>query len=433
MADVLPFRGLRYAAADLSPLLAGPYDVISPAERARLASVDQHNSVRLILPEPSDPAQPDSRYLDAAHTLRTWLSSAVLVRDEEPALYRYHQVFTSDEVAGGQPIVRRGFVGAVLLRDYDDGIIKPHERTLRGPKRDRLELMTATGAHLSQIFTLYSDPERAVDRIFEPFEKAPPLAEGTTPDGTLHRLWRVTDARAIDSVASLLEPRSLYIADGHHRYETMLALRDRLFDEPQAAFGTLFLANIDDPGLVVLPIHRLVHSLADFDAAALVERAGAAFETERVTAGARTAAGLRELVAERGRDRAAFAMVLPGSDDATVFAARPEARPGGHPAVATLDVSFLHELVLDRLLGIDAAALEAQSHVTYVKSTEAALAALAKPSGDGDPTPQAGFFLNPTPVEQVVAVADAGQTMPQKSTFFYPKIASGVLFRTVRD
>ena len=269
MAEIAPFRGILYDTSRVvaSQVLAPPYDVIDEAERRELLARDPHNAVRLILPE----GEGDAKYPEAARVLNAWLGDGALRRDERPALYRYHQVFTSAEL-GGRSVVRRGFIAAVRLHRFAERIILPHERTLAGPKADRLKLMEATGAHFSQIFTLYSDPAGETDRAFAAAEARQPAVDGTTADGTRHIVWRVDDAETLGRVARALAPRPLYIADGHHRYETMVALRDRMRERAGGAldsrspgeFGTLFLCNMDDPGLVVLPIHRLVFGLADF-------------------------------------------------------------------------------------------------------------------------------------------------------------------------
>lgn len=420
MAEIAPFRGVLYdtARVDASRVLAPPYDVIDDADRARLAELDPHNCVRLILPD----GEGDAKYPVAAAALEAWMGEGVLAQDDRPALYRYNQVFTSPEL-GPDPVTRRGFIAAVRLHRFDERVILPHERTLKGPKIDRLKLMTACEAHFSQIFTLYSDPACAVDEVFAPFEARDPVIDGTTADGTQHLLWRVDDEAAIARVAQLLAAESLYIADGHHRYETMLALRDQLGE--RAAFGTLFLANMSDPGLVVLPIHRLVHSVAGFSAAQIKAAAAEWFEVREVPGAAADADRVRGALADAGARGPTFAMVVPGSRDATLLTVKPGVALDGPPSLATLDVSYLHTLVLERLLGIDRAALEAQTNITYVKDTQKTLDLLA--AGEG----QCAFLMNSTRAEQVRDVADAGECMPQKSTFFYPKIASGIVIRVL--
>jgi uncharacterized protein (DUF1015 family) len=435
MAEVAAFRGIVYdtARVDGSRVLAPPYDVIDEAAREALAARDPHNCVRLILPE----GDAQTKYDTAARTLASWLDEGVLRRDDTPAIYRYNQVFTSAEL-GGREITRRGFIAAVRLHPFDDGVILRHERTLRGPKVDRLRLMRATGTQLSQVFGLYRDPEHRVDAALAAAERDAPYLDGTTDDGTRHLMWRVTDPEILAEVAKTLAPQPIYLADGHHRYETLLALRDELAAahggelEPRSAarFGAIFLANVDDPGLVVLPTHRLVHSLAGFDARALLSRAQEHFDLTSLEGVARDADAVREALAASGARRPTLAAVFPDEDDVTLLALRSDFDPAvaglaGPRALTELDVTLLHELVLEGILGVDREAQEAQTHLTYVKDTFDALARVR--AGEA----QVGFLMNATPVDQIRVVAEAGEVMPQKSTFFYPKIASGVVLHAL--
>ena len=432
MAEIAAFRGILYDTGRVQPsrVLAPPYDVIDEEERQELLAMDPHNAVRLILPD----GDGDQKYPNAARILNGWIEEQVLRRDPRPALYRYHQVFTSAEL-GGRTITRKGFIAAVRLHRFDERVILPHERTLSGPKVDRLKLMEATGAHFSQIFTLYSDPSRESDRAFATAESRPPTLDGTTADGTRHLLWRVDDAETVGRVVRVLAPLKLYIADGHHRYETMLALRDRLRERAggelesrsSANFGCMFLCNMDDPGLVVLPIHRLVFGVEGFDRQAVQKKVERWFDV--TTLPSVDAAAVKTALADASRVRpsvvAAFA-----DKTAVLLQLKPEvhaaATAPGSPVARSLDVSVLHELVLESALGIDRAAQAAQTNIRYYKDTADLLARVAR--GEG----QVAFVMHPTRVEQVVAVADASEIMPQKSTFFYPKIASGAVINPVR-
>jgi uncharacterized protein (DUF1015 family) len=429
MPEILPFRGILYDTEKVpaSDVLAPPYDVIDADGRAALAAKHDRNCVGLILPE----GEGEAKYAAAAETLNAWLTDGTLLRDDRPAVYRYHQVFD----IGTRSITRRGFVAAVKLHAFDEGIILPHERTLKGPKIDRLNLMSATGAHLSQIFGMYADPAGETDRAFRPAENDEPYIDAVTDDGTRHRVWRVYDREIIGKVTRVLSHVNLYIADGHHRYETMLALRDKLggldlSPHSQAQYATMFLANMSDAGLVVLPIHRMIHSVKGFKAEDLLAKAGEFFDTSTIENGANDQTLLLDTVANSSHQRPSFAALFPGKADATLFTLRSSVRPErvgitGHRSIQKLDVTLLHSLVLERLLGIDAAALEAQTNVRYLKSTEAAVARNA--AGEGQVT----FIMEPTHLKQVKDVADAHEFMPQKSTFFYPKIASGIVFNRI--
>lgn len=428
MAEVAAFRGILYTPKAGVPhkLLAPPYDVISDEERARLAALDPHNCVRLILPEGAG----DEKYANAARDLNEWLRQGILARDAEPALYRYHQTFSAE----GRTATRKGFICRIRLARFEERIVLPHERTLAGPKADRLKLKRATRAHLSQVFGLYADPGHESDAPFAAVEMEAPALAGKTSDGVEHKLWRLTDRDAQAEVARVLADKKVYIADGHHRYETMLALRDELRAEAAGSsrssveYGTIFLANMDDPGLLVFPTHRVVHGLPSFDLPSLLERARQWFEVTELHADGVEA--VRGELEQRGKARPTFAVATGDGNVHYLSLLRDvnlDVVPSlkGPEVLRTIDVTLLHAIVLEGLLGIDRLAQEAQTNLRYVKDTGAALA-LAK-----DPAVQAVFLMNPTPVAHVKAVADAGEVMPQKSTFFYPKLASGLVLNPI--
>lgn len=437
MAEIAPFRGILYTPGagrppgDVSALVAPPYDVISEAERAALEARDPHNCVRLILPRPRPGEPDDSKYTAAADLLAAWLQDGSLARDERPAIYRYHQEYQ----AFGQTIVRRGFIARVRLRRFDEGVILPHERTLSGPKLDRLKLMRASHAHFSQVFGLYDDPERRTDALFRAVEADPAALTGTTADGVTQRLWRLTDDEAVRALVEQMADRAIYIADGHHRYETMITLRDELRaqaglapDAPSPAdWGVMFFCNAADPGLLVFPTHRVLRDLPGFDRDALLAQARAWFHVEEGPLGDPEAA--RERLAQAATQGPAFGLVVPGSDTLAILRLRDDL-PADAPlppqeALRTLDVTVLHNLVLEALLGISRESQARQENLGYVKSWDGALRERNAPGV------QAVFLMNPTRVEQVMAVADAGEVMPQKSTYFYPKIASGLVVNPI--
>jgi uncharacterized protein (DUF1015 family) len=433
MADIAPLRGILYdpTRVDPSKVLAPPYDVIDAAERARLAALDPHNCVRLILPEPD--AEGGDRYAASARTFAAWQASGVLRRDDRRAVYRYQQTFTHPDL-GGREVTRSGFIAAVRLHDPAEGRILPHERTLPGPRADRLALMKATSAHFSQIFALFRDTTGDVERLFRRVEREAPAVDATL-DGVRHRLWRMADAEAIGKLRHLLAPRKLYIADGHHRFETMRGLRDHLAAKAplspysSAQYATMFLAPMDQGGLLILPTHRVLHGVDGLTPASLVARARAHFLVDRIPGAARDLAAMRAAVADAPEHQPAFAAVFPGEADAWRFTLEPGANALALSlaprTTAKLDVSVLHNVLLDRVLGISPAQQEAQTHLRYARDAGAALAELARPGT------QAVFLLAPSTVEQVVHVADAGDVMPQKSTYFFPKLASGLVMNQV--
>jgi uncharacterized protein (DUF1015 family) len=435
MAEIAAFRGILYdtTKVEASRVLAPPYDVLSDADRDKLAALDPHNCVRLILPRDERGGDGEGKYAEAARTLAAWLADGTLRRDARPALYRYHQTFSLE----GQSATRRGFICRVRLHRFDEGVILRHERTLAGPKADRLQLKRACMAHLSQVFGLYSDPERRADALFEALERTPPALEGKTGDGVEQRLWRLEDPAAHAEAARLLSDKRIYIADGHHRYETMLALRDELRAQhpgrPERSaidFGTIFLSNLDDPSLLVFPTHRVVHGLPGFDRSTLIERARAFFDiSDGGAVGPDDAARTRARLAELGRRGPSFGLLAGGAlVYLTLRADAPLDRIAalaGPRVLRELDVTVLHAIVIESILGIDQAAQAKQTNLRYLKDTRAALAAGAEAGV------QAVLLMNPTPVAQVRAVSDAGEVMPQKSTFFYPKLASGLVINPI--
>lgn len=431
MAKILGFRGLRYdleRAGDPSDLLAPPYDVIDDAGRAKLAGKSPHNCVHVILPE----GEGDTRYENGRAALEA-LQQDALTRDDEPSLYIYHQRFESE----GKRYVRKGLVCLIELTHFGDGPVLPHERTLAGPKQDRLKLMRACDAHLELVFGMFSDPGRSWESALgQALEGEPVLA--TSFDGVEHTLWKVGDADAVAGVQAVLADKNIYIADGHHRYETMCTFADELGEAGRgdaSRYGMIYLSNLDDPGLVVLPTHRVVHGLAGVDLASVVQAISAHFDVEEVDLPG-TPAQLRQTLITAGAERAAFGLSVPGSGRMTLLRLKadfdPEAAGLGdlHPALNRLDVALLHELVLERALGISKQAQADKTNLRYLKKTHVALAAAQGSAPDLADT-QLCCFMNATPVSDVMAVCDSGQVMPQKSTFFFPKIPTGLVFRTI--
>lgn len=409
MAKVRPFRPLRYvtdplqagSSSELGRRIAPPYDVIDASLRAELAARDAHNVVRLDLPE----GDGDAKYEVAARLLGSWLESGVLARDQEPAFFTYSQRFVNP-VDGGTR-TRRGFFAAVQLEPYDARVILPHERTLSGPKEDRRKLLEATRTALSPGFLLF----RGRGELAQLATAEEVLAEFETADGVVHRLGRVVDAAVQKAVSDSFADAQLLIADGHHRYETALRYAGLRAEEPTAAsrHGLFFLVDEDDPELLVLPTHRIVHSLPDFDEAAFLQKLEQLFTVRSIE----PVGVLAELAAVGNvpsfaiRTKGSF--VLASLRDAS-------ARP--------LDVVVLHELVIEQLLGVSREAQAAKTNIRYVQDANAAIAQTVNAESGAQIT----FLLNSTPASDVRRIASAGDVMPQKSTFFYPKVPTGLLF-----
>lgn len=432
MAEIAPLTPLRYDIArlagsgGLASVVAPPYDVIDAAQRAELAARHPHNVVKLILPE----GEGDAKYERARELFSAWRSEGVLVRDEEPAFYRYDQTFTPPG-GKGAPRTRRGFLGLVRLVDLDKGIVLPHERTLSGPKEDRLKLFRATRTNLSPGFLLYRDPERALDA---PLATAKELAAFQTPDGIEHRLSKVTDKAALRAIVEVVAKSSLLIADGHHRYETALrywkeAPKSAL-ERPEHAFFLEFFANGDDPDLVVFPTHRHVHSLPRFDFAEAQKGAAELFDVTPLPPGA-SAEVYTDALAKSGAKRPSL-VICAGDGRASLLALKAGVDLAAHPilgkrvpALRKTDVALLHMGILEPVLGITPEAQAAKTNIWYPQDAAAALADLRAGKG------QTLFLMNGTPVSQVREVAEAGEVMPQKSTFFHPKVLTGLCIHTL--
>lgn len=429
MADITPFRGLRYRDdIALDDVVTPPYDVIPAAQAAGLRARSPHNAVHVDLPVAPGEASHEAAYARAAATFARWRDDGVLLRDETPSLYLVDQTYTGPD---GRVRSRRGFVARLRLADLTERVVLPHERTHAGPKVDRLHLYRATHADLSQIFLLFPDDDGAVgEALRRAADGADPAATRETRDGdgNRHRIVPLTGAAA-DRVAAGLGERPLYIADGHHRYETALAYRDerRAAGDPSADTLMVYLCSLDDPGLTVFPTHRLVRDVETPPLAELLVRLDPLFEIvgEPVTGldGARRA--LDDLAQHADAVRV-FGLYLPRDESCIVVRAREPATTrrllaAGHsPDAAGLSVTMLHELVLGEVLGMDPRG--AERHIDYAKSVPDALDVL---SGGGY---DLGAFLNATLVSQVRAIADHGETMPQKSTYFYPKLLTGLVY-----
>jgi uncharacterized protein (DUF1015 family) len=435
MARIYPFRAWRYnpAVVRLEDAVTQPYDKISPAMQQAYYQRSPYNLVRIILglPELFDAERGESVYTRAARDLKAWREQGVLTQEKEPCVFAYSQQF---KVPGTEIVKeRRGFIALGKLHEYSEQVVFRHEQTLSKPKSDRLNLLKATHAHFGQIFMLYSDPAGSVEEIL--YEgNGPAEAEVTDEYGVLHRLWRVSDPATILLLTTAMADKKLIIADGHHRYETALnyskehapsspapakhsATQVPQPPYPEAAVMMTFV-NMDSDGLVILPTHRVVHSLAGFDPAAFTKAAGEFFTVEKLPE-ADAKSYMKTLGALQGT---AFVAVTRGgsfllrSKTAAVNAAladMPERQ-------RQLDLSHLHSIILDRLLGLDAEKVREQTNIRYLRDASEAVDQVRRSEAD------VVFLTNPVTMEQLREVAFAGDVMPQKSTDFFPKLLSGL-------
>jgi len=432
MARVRPFAGYRYdrADSDISAVVAPPYDVISEGQRAALLATDPHNVVALELPSgPLDPAAAGNRYATGAELWRRWRDDGTLKPDALPAVYVLEQRFSVHH----HPVRRRAFIVEVGLEPFSAGVVLPHERTLPKALGDRFELTKATGANLSQVLGLFEDAAGATDALFDAVTAGAPVANAVDAEGVTSVLWASTDPTIAESLAAILADESIFIADGHHRYTTALAYRDLMREQaaadgrdpvdPAYDFVMMALVNMEDPELVVMPTHRVATSDGAFDAAAFEEGLQRHFvlgdaPADKPWNALETIEGPAFLVRTRDDAQPRIARLR---DDVDIDGAIPLERSF---AWKHLDVAVLQELVLDPLLGIHPDRPETLERLGFVKGAEDALAA----AGDRDVV----FVLRPTRMDQLRAVALAGETMPQKSTYFYPKLLSGLVFRSAK-
>ena len=427
MAVVRPFRALRYSASAGLPeeLCCPPYDIVSEEQRLAFLARNPHNVIRLELPrEGEDP------YAVAGETLRRMTEEGILRRDETPCLYLYREAFEVE----GRRYAFTGIVARVELTPFSEGVVLPHEETLSKAKQDRFQLMEATRCNFSSVYSLYEDNGGVTAaRIARLTEQEPDLSFEDA-DGVTHTLWTVRDPAETAALCADFASRKLYIADGHHRYETALNFRDHLRQQGLAKPGDaaddilMTLVALDDPGLVVFPTHRVIRDLPDFDADAVAKACEDAFDVAPLAEESDGAAELRALY-EAGETAFVF---YAGSGKQWLLTLRnasavDEAYPDASSAWKELDVTRLHTLILERLLGIDKANMAAQINLTYTRSANEARELV------DDGKANACFLINPTKVSQIRAVATAGEKMPQKSTYFYPKLITGLVMNRLDD
>jgi uncharacterized protein (DUF1015 family) len=418
MADVQPLRALHYDPTVVGPLtdvVAPPYDVIDAGQRAELIARSPFNVVAVDLPQGEGGRDPNP-YAAARELFESWQLQGALVRDSEPAVWAHTQDYTGPD---GRTLTRRGFFCRVRIEDYGPGRVRPHERTHPGPKEDRLRLTRATRANISPIFSLYSDPSGAAWDALTPATEQVPWGEVADADGTVHRLWRVSDPEAIATVQAATREAELLIADGHHRYETMRTYAEEIGGEGDHRYILMCLVALEDPGLTVFPTHRLVRGLDSARQEALAEALRRDFEIAEVSLEEITpppGTGPLELGYIDSHFQRPFRLTL--KDQAIADAALSE----HSEAYRQLDTGVLEILLLKGALGLSDEDISHFNGLFYARDTAEALALVQ--SGEYD----AAFLMRPTPVAQVREIAAAGENMPPKSTYFFPKLLTGLLF-----
>jgi uncharacterized protein (DUF1015 family) len=418
MTTIEPLRALHYdlqRTGGLDDVVSPPYDVIDDAQRARLAARSPYNVVEIDLPEGGT-----DRYDNAARILADWRSRGVVVQDEQPALWTLSQDYTGPDGVGR---TRQGFFARVRVQEYGPGTIRPHERTHPGPKEDRLRLTRATGANLSPIFSLYSDPDRTARAALSSAADPGTEAQTTDADGTVSRLARVTDRAAIADAQAALSDTELLIADGHHRYETARVYADEIGGEGAHRYVLMCLVALEDPGLTVFPTHRLVRGLDPAKQAALATAIRSNFTTAELDDSAQLAPASSDEVRIGYIDahsKRPFMLTLRDQRIAD------EALPEHAPPYRRLDTAVLEAVILKGALGMTDHDIDELDGLGYARDFAQALELIEDGSYD------AAFFMAPTPVQRIQEVAAAGESMPPKSTYFFPKVPTGLLFNPLR-
>ncbi len=418
MADVEPLRALHYdleRTGGLQEVIAPPYDVISSEDRTELEARSPYNVVRIDLPVGEDP------YNVAAEQLAAWRKQGVIVRDEQPAIWVLEQDYTGPDGALRQ---RRGFLARVRVDEYGPGRIRPHERTHPGPKEDRLNLTRATKANLSPIFSLFDDPDDIVTKGLEPITQTEPWGQATDEDGTVNRVWRITDPDQVAEITGATKAAELLIADGHHRYETARVYAEEIGGDGPERYVLMCLVALEDPGLTVFPTHRLLRDLRPDQHETLANALRENFELERLDSTDELAPAYGQPVRFGYIDahfRQPWMLTLKDqaiADDALADHAEPYRR---------LDTAVLEALILKGALQMTDEDIDHMTGLDYARDFEHALGLVE--SGERD----AAFFVAPTPIEEVRAVAAAGESMPPKSTYFFPKVPTGLLFNPLAE
>ena len=397
----------------------------------RYYAASPYNLVRVILgkPEPGD-NEHSNVYTRAGASLKHWRAEQVLVRDTEPSVYLYTQTFTVPGDSSKTQLERRGFIAAGQLEEYDRKVVFRHEQTLSKPKADRLNLLKATQSHFGQIFMLYSDPAGVVDKALQPTR--PPDVEVRDEYNVVHRMWKVSDPATIQKVQAGMDDKKLIIADGHHRYETALNYRNDMRQQGGAADAPyerlmMTFVNMDSPGLVVLPTHRVVFGLDGFDVTAMNRKLAKYFDIEELGPAAEVKSAIDRLRDSGNQTSALLAVTATGTfllrahpaQDSPALASQSERQRG-------LDVVQLHKLVLEETLGMSEEDIRNQKHLKYVREAKEAADEVGKGAN-------VAFLMNPVRIQQVREIAFGGEVLPQKSTDFFPKLLSGLTIYSLED
>jgi uncharacterized protein (DUF1015 family) len=442
MAIVAPFKGMTYnykSMEDLSVLVAPPYDVISKEEQDAFYQADPYNVIRLILPKKkTGDSDWDNRYTRAADYFKRWSASDIIIGSEHPCVYLTSHTYKPGD--GSDEMTRWGIIAAVRIEEADSGVILPHEKTFSAHKDDRLKLMKACNAQLSQIFGLYEEPDNTILNNAKKFSDNEPEISFDFKDGSRHRMWILKDPDFHKDINRVIHDKKIFIADGHHRYETARnyrnMMRSRYGRKPAGRsyeFVVMYLTNMSDKGLTILPSHRLIKDAPNFDFALFMDKVKKYFNINEFDMPcvdmAEECAKLKSRLEQAGARGTSIAFYFRGSSKYYLFSIKPEARESMgddlHPSLKKLDVMVLSRLVLQNGIGFSAAEMDDEERFHYQSSLEAAVSQIK--SGNYE----MAFLLNHTKIEHVKEIAGNSMVMPRKSTFFYPKTLSGLVFNKI--
>ena len=418
MAAIRGFKGLRFKEDDLNTLVCPPYDIISEEQRQKFIETNPHNIIRLELPAGED------RYKTAGSLLKEWLTDGILAKDDADNIYVYEMEFSAHDSRRSV----KGFISLVKLEEFSKGIILPHEETLSKAKTDRFNLMSETFCNFSSIYSLYMDEDGTAYNAIDGCSQGTADMEVTDSDGTIHRIWCVHDETVLDRVTTLFGDKKLYIADGHHRYETALNFHKHLCatgvsnESSLSGYISMMLVNMEHDGLVVFPTHRIVRDLKNFDIDQLLHKCAEYFD---VSIEQDIYSIENHLDALYKENQKAFALYTGGDTYALLRLKDKNAiktlLPVMSDSYCQLDVSILHSLILERMLGIDKENMANQVNLTYTRNFNEAIGSVRNSNAN------CAFILNPTRVSEIRDVALAQEKMPQKSTYFYPKLITGLV------
>jgi uncharacterized protein (DUF1015 family) len=432
MAKIFPFRGLRYNPSKVNPaeVVTQPYDKISPEMQDRYYQSSPYNLVRIILGKAqSGDNEQQNVYYRAAECVQQWRAAGVLATDDQPSIYLYTQTFQVPGDSSGALLERRSFIALGQVEDYDQKVVFRHEQTLSKPKADRLNLLRATQSHFGQLFMLYSDPTAETDAALR--QSGPPTTDVRDEYGVQHRLWKISDPAVIQNVQAKMAGRPLIIADGHHRYETALNYRNEMRrqaggDGPYERVMMTFV-NMDAPGLVILPTHRVVFGLENFSIFEMVAKLQSNFEVEDLGPLTEIDGPLQRL-RRAGED--GTALLAATAHGGFLLRSRPYLEWGGTANLSeqqrALDVVQLHKLVLEGALELSEQDIRDQTHLRYVRDAQEAVNQVRQGVN-------VAFLMNPVRMEQVRDIAFGGEVLPQKSTDFYPKLLSGLVAYSLQE